>query len=29
MKGANMELNEKWEQYLKDNGADFVYFVDI
>ncbi len=23
-----MELNESWEQYLKDNGADFVYFVD-
>ena len=21
-------LNEKWEQYLKDNGADFVCFVD-
>lgn len=24
-----MELNEKWEQFLKDKGADFVYFVDI
>lgn len=23
-----MELNKIWEQYLKDNGADFVYFVD-
>ncbi len=23
-----MELNETWEQYLKDNGAEFVYFVD-
>ena len=23
-----MELNETWEQYLKDNGADFVYYVD-
>ena len=22
-------LNEVWERYLKDNGADFVYFVDI
>ena len=22
-------LNEYWEQYLKDNGADFVCFVDI
>lgn len=24
-----MELNEIWEQRLKDKGADFVYFVDI
>jgi epoxyqueuosine reductase QueG len=23
-----MELNELWEQRIKDNGADFVYFVD-
>lgn len=23
-----MELNETWEQYLKDNGAEFVFFVD-
>ena len=25
----NMELNEIWERHTKDNGADFVYFVDI
>ena len=24
-----MELNEVWEQRIKDSGADFVYFVDI
>lgn len=24
-----MELNEIWEQRIKDSGADFVYFVDI
>jgi len=24
-----MELNEIWEQHIKDSGADFVYFVDI
>ena len=24
-----MELNEVWEQRIKDRGADFVYFVDI
>jgi epoxyqueuosine reductase QueG len=23
-----MKLNEIWEQYLKDNGADFVHFID-
>ena len=23
-----MKLNGIWEQYLKDNGADFVYFID-
>ena len=23
-----MELNMIWEQYIKDNGAEFVYFVD-
>ena len=23
-----MELNKTWEQYIKDKGADFVYFVD-
>ena len=23
-----MTLNGVWEQYLKENGADFVYFVD-
>ncbi len=23
-----MKLNETWKQYLKDNGADFVYFID-
>lgn len=23
------ELNKIWEQRIKDNGADFVYFVDI
>lgn len=28
-KVENIKLNEAWEQYLKDNGADFVYFVDI
>jgi len=28
-KGADMELNEIWEQRIKDSGADFVYFVDI
>ena len=28
-KETNMELNEFWEQYIKDSGADFVYFVDI
>ena len=25
----NLALNETWERYLKDNGADFAYFVDI
>lgn len=29
VKGTNMNLNETWEQYIKDKGADFVYFVDI
>ena len=24
-----MTLNETWESYLKSNGADFVYFVDL
>ncbi len=24
-----MELNEIWEQRIKDSGADFVYFVDV
>ena len=24
-----MELNEVWEQRIKDSGANFVYFVDI
>lgn len=24
-----MELNEIWEQHIKDSGADFVYFVDV
>ncbi len=24
-----MELNDLWEQRIKDSGADFVYFVDI
>ena len=24
-----MELNEMWEQRIKDCGADFVYYVDI
>lgn len=24
-----MELNEIWEQRIKDSGADFVYFADI
>jgi len=28
-KVENIKLNEAWEQYLKENGADFVYFVDI
>jgi len=23
-----MKLNGIWKQYLKDNGADFVYFID-
>ena len=22
-------INDTWEQYLKGNGADFVYFVDV
>lgn len=29
IEGANIELNEIWEQRIKDYGADFVYFVDI
>ena len=28
IKGDTMELNEMWEQRIKDSGADFVYFVD-
>lgn len=24
-----MELNRIWEQRIKDNGVDFVYFDDI
>ena len=24
-----MGLNEIWTRYIKDNGADFVHFVDI
>nr|QFU78559.1 hypothetical protein PROKKA_PARTIAL_00126 [uncultured bacterium] len=24
-----MGLNEIWTLYIKDNGADFVHFVDI
>jgi epoxyqueuosine reductase QueG len=23
-----MQLNKIWKQYLKDNGVDFVYFID-
>lgn len=26
---TQIEINEIWEQRIKDNGADFVYFVDI
>ncbi len=29
IKEASMELNEIWEQRIKDSGADFVYFIDI
>jgi len=28
VRGVSTELNEIWEQRLKDSGADFVYFVD-
>ena len=24
-----MELNEIWEQRIKESGVDFLYFVDI
>ena len=24
-----MKLNEKWERQIKNNGADFVYYVDV
>lgn len=29
MAGNSMELNERWEQRIKDSGVDFVSFVDI
>ncbi len=29
MKESGMELNERWEQRIKNSGADFVYFVDV
>jgi epoxyqueuosine reductase QueG len=25
----NIDLNKKWEQYIKECGTDFVHFVDI
>jgi len=25
---VDKSLNESWEQYLKSEGVDFVYFVD-
>jgi len=28
-KEGNMELNEIWEQRIKESGVDFLYFVDI
>ena len=26
---SSIEFNQIWEQRIKDNGLDFVYFVDV